>query len=441
MKNIFSKFFSTSSEDVDNPNIQFGKYSDRNKTKEQLENWNNSIDLYEKHKYLDSYEEFFKYLKAQNIENVIYSRESEQIKFKFFQGSKIVEGIITNTEISAAADVVKFDKLDVAVMRRLLKENYYLLHSKFSKTKDTFVLNHFSSVKNEPPTALYYALKEVANVADNFDDLLLEEFPLLKPVNTEHLESISDEEKTIKIKWLRKYISETLKAVKTISSKPFIGAVSFLLLNLTYKLYYLLAPEGSLLEYFHSIQNIFWKNDDFTDKEKNEKIIEKYKILLKQPDTEISKSLYKVKSTFPVVKPTHSFEIVDFIKKEIEKTHWYRENKHIKIHLSVCEYIISYSTYNYGMESILHDLFQILWKIINYKFYEELGFNDNFVRKNKIVSHIVEKKINKILNNYKETYKNLDFSTKRLRYATFQDFTTSFLYEIINCDFELKHEK
>ena len=37
------------------------------------------------------------------------------------------------------------------------------------------------------PYKLYFALKEMATQADKFDDLLLDEFDMLKPVEVSHL--------------------------------------------------------------------------------------------------------------------------------------------------------------------------------------------------------------------------------------------------------------
>ena len=410
---IFSKFFTSSSaEDTGNPEIQFGKYSDRNKTPEQLENWKKSVALFEEQNYLDAFEEFFKYLKDPKIDNVKYSRKSEEITFELFQGSKNVTGYINNDEVYAVSEVVTYEKTNIAVMRRLLSENYFLWYSKFSKTKDAFTIRHRAPVKEEHPTTLYYSLKEVANVSDSFDDVLVDEFTFLKPINIEHIEQLPDAELKIKLASLKNMIADNLKIYHTLDANKFTGARSFTLLNLLYKIYYLYAPEGTLLDDIRLAQSIFWQNNNMQDTIRNQKMLAEIEKIQKMSDEEITKSLYKVKATFPVVKPTPYRNITDFVKKEIEKIHWYRENKYYDIHQKICEYIISFSTYTHGVEPVIHELFQVFWKVTNHEYFEELGFKDNFVKKNKINMHAIDKKISRIISNYRTTYPKLTFNTK-----------------------------
>ncbi len=434
---FFSNFLSTIStkDDIENPLIQFGKYSDRNKTPAQLESWTKSTSLFNEQKYLDAFEEFFIYLKDPVIENVLYTRKKEQIDFKLYQGSKIVKGYINNEEVYIISEVVQFDKVNVAVMRRLLVENYYLWYSKFSKNNNVFTLQHRTPTKDEHPTSLYFAIKEVANVADSFDDTLVDEFPFLKPINLGAIEKLPTAELNIKLNYFKKTIDETLESINKLSASRFKGAISFSLLNIAYKIYYLFAPEGTLLDEVRHIHSIFWSKNKLTDEIKNQKMIEEFEKLSSKSNSEISKSLYKVTSTFPQVKPTHHDKVHDFVKREIEKIHWYRENKYYDIHLAICEYIVSYCTFVYGTEPVIIDLFQVFWKVTNHKYFTELGFVDEFVKNDKIILNTIEKRINKIISSNKNAYPNLVFNSRRLNTSSLHEFASSFLYEFINCEF------
>lgn len=434
---FFSNFFSSIStkEDIENPKIQFGKYSDRNKTAEQLEYWKQSIQLFENEEYLDSFEQFFKYLKDSKIENVKYTRVSEQIKFEFFQGSKVIKGYITKNEVSAVSEIVQFEKPNVAVMKRLLTENYYLWYCKFAKKDNVFTLNYSTHTKNAHPSSVYFSLQELANVADSFDDILVDEFPFLKPINIGKVEKLSEHELSIKLKSLKQIINQTIKSVESLSVNSFKGAISFSLLNLTYKIYYLFAPEGTLLDELKDIQLLFWTKKDLSIEQKNKKMIFELKKIASKSDEEISKSLYKVTSTFPVVKPTDYSKIIKFVKAEIEKVHWYRENKYFDVHQAICEYIVSYCSFSYGMAPVINDLFQVFWKVTNNEYYQELGFLDEFVKKGKLNSHNIIKRTNKIINTNKKAYPKLVFSVRGLNFSSTHEFASSFLYEFINCDF------
>ena len=256
------------------PQLLFGKYTDRNKTKEQYESWDKAINLFKDKKYLDSYYEFFNYLKDKNTENVNYEKEGSRIKFSFVQGSKIVHGILNEKEVQAEAEVARFKEQNVAVMRKLLKENYFLYFSKFAVKNDVYTIKYFSPVEDAQPSSFYYALKEIATEADMWDDVLVEEFPSVQAINTEHIEEISELEKQVKLAYFRKWINETLEQVEKHNAEKFTGAIAYYLLNLTFKIYHLLSPEGTLLDDVRFIQSLFYKEDQKSLNEKAASMIE-----------------------------------------------------------------------------------------------------------------------------------------------------------------------
>lgn len=437
---FFSKIFSApnTTDNSTKPEVKFGRYTDRNKTKEQLDSWTKCVDFFKEKKYVDSYDAFFTYLRDPRVDNVKFTRSGDRIDFEFIQGSKVVKGYTDNNEVFAEADVVKFDQPNVAVMRKLLTENYYLWFSKFTIRDNMFSLRHRMPACEAHPSTVYFSLKEVANVADSFDDVLLDEFPFLLPVNVIHIQTLPENEKKTKLKFFRETIENTLKRVDELNPDHFSGARAFLLLTMTYKMYYLLAPEGKLLDDVRYIQNIFFRQDDSTDVERNFKMIEEYKTLLAKSDEEISKSLYKVKATFAVVKPAHFTKVTDFVKDEINKINWYKDNKYPDIQQAICEYIVAYSCFNFGMEPIMTDIFHIFWHSLNFKYFEELGFKEQYynVATEKLNQMVIEQEMNKIIASTKSSYPKLEFHTKNLNFNTKHDFATSFLYEFMNCNFE-----
>lgn len=438
---LFSKFFNTtpSSENSTKPDILFGRYSDRNKTKEQLDNWAKSVDFYKEKKYNECFAEFFKYLKDSKIDNVKFYQNSNRIDFEIIQGSKIVKGYIDEKNVFAEAEIVKFEQPNVAVMRKLLNENYYLWFSKFTIRDNYFTLRHSSNTIEAHPSSLYFSLREVATVADSFDDVLVSEFPFLQPVNINHIQEISENEKNIKIKYLREWITSTLQKVNDLSQDNFTGARSFHLLTLTYKIYYLIAPEGTLLDDLRFIQSIFFRQSDSTDVERNFSMIEEFKKILQKSDTEILKSLYKVKATFSVVKPTHFSKVREFIKDEIEKINWYRERKHYDIQLIICEYIVASSYFSQGLEPVIANIFHIFWQVLNFKYFEELGFKEKYCNSanEQLNPTVIQSEIEKIIIAARPNYPKLQFNYKKLNYSSKHEFATSFLYEFLNCDFDV----
>ncbi len=436
---LFSKNKTKKLNFPDEPNIIFGRYVDQNKTEEQYDCWDKSKNLYKEKKYLDAFIEFFNYLKDSSIDNVSFELEETKINFTLIQGSKTVTGTINETEVLAEAELVRFDKLEVPVMRKLLQENYYLNFSKFAIKNDIYTLKYFSPIEDAHPSSLYYALKELAIEADMYDDVLVDEFDSLKAINTDHVEDISEHEKRIKLKFFKKWIEETLDRIKELDSDKFTGSISYNLLNLAFKIYYLLAPEGKLLDDIGNLQGMFYENDDSTINEKNHRMIEEFESFKQKSDDEILKSFYRIKATFGVVKPTSHENVTNFMQDELEKVKYYVENKHPEIVRQMCEYIISYAGYSFGMPSIANDILLIAWRVLNPELFMELGFTQKLYdqKSKKFNTEAIKKKINTLVGHSKKRHSNIDFNVNNLDFSSINDFAISFIDEFRNLKYNL----
>ncbi|MCF6364953.1 MAG: YbjN domain-containing protein [Bacteroidales bacterium] len=441
---IFNKIFSESDSDKhpeNIPNIQFGRYTDRHKTPEQISSWDKSIALYKEKKYLDSYFEFFNYLRDPKVDNVKISKETDKIKFEIIQGSKVVKGYASNAEVTANSEIASFkEKPHVAVMRKLLGVNYDLFFSKFAIKDNTYVLKFSANVLDAPTEALYASLKEVANQADKYDDVLTDEFSFLKEVNIDHIEELPESEKEVKYNYLITSVNDTIKRTEELTQKDLAGAGSFLLLQLTFKIYYLLAPEGVLLDDLRYIQGVFFRHDNSTTAEKNHLMVEEFKKVITKPKDKILKSLYKAKATFAVVKPTNYQTVADFIFGELKKIEWYKNNNYFDVQQAICDYIVAYAEFSYGMDAPVYELFEIYWKATNDKYYKNLGFNVEYYNSEtkEFKQSKIENDILKIISNAKRKYINLDFKTHLLKFTSLHEFSTSFLTEIEKLNFNIK---
>jgi len=431
LKKLLSKKKKDDSSIDKEPNILFGKYTDRNKTKEQYLSWDKSVNQFKDKKYLNAYYEFFNYLKDKNTENVSFEKDGNRINFSFMQGSKIVHGTLNEKEVQAEAEVARFQEQNVAVMRKLLKENYYLYFSKFAVKNDIYTLKYFSPVEDAQPSSFYYALKEIATEADMWDDVLVEEFPSLQAINIEHIEEIDEKEKRIKLNYFRKWIDETLDQIKKLDSDKFTGALAYYLLNLTFRIYYLFSPEGTLLDDLRFIQSIFYKEDKKSIKEKVHHIIEEFQRLRNKSDEEILKSFYKVKATFAVASPTSHETVVGFMNAELEKTKSYIENNFPEIVEEICKYTIYYSNFSYGMPAVANDILMIFWRVYHPEYFHELEFTHNFYDSETKSLHKenIIKRIKHIVSHSKKRHPNIQFNTEKLDFSSRIDFAISFIGE------------
>ena len=102
---FFDRFFGSTIENIPQPAISFGRYSDSYKSKEQYAAWDESLDLFEKQEYLASFSAFFTYLRDVKEENVSFLEERGEIRFELIQGSKKLIGFADRKRVKVEAKI------------------------------------------------------------------------------------------------------------------------------------------------------------------------------------------------------------------------------------------------------------------------------------------------------------------------------------------------
>ncbi len=438
---LFNKLFSGGKKPTyqfaEEPQIFFGRYTGRNKTKLQYEYWEKSLQLYKAKKYLDAFEYFFYYLQDESIKNVAFRKESNRINFEFIQGSKIVKGSVNDEEVFAEAEVVRFDDISIPVMRELLRENNHLYYSKFVIKNNIYSLKYFSPVEDASPASFYNALKELATEADLFDDVLIDEFEHLHPINMEHIKEIPIEEKQLKLKYFKIWVKQILQRIYAFDAEQNEKEISFILQILLFKIYYLLAPQGVLLSDISYFQKTLLTNDVSVN-ELNKNIIESLKNVEKKTDSELMKSLYRVDATFAVNRPTSSNIVKNFISDELNKVNNYVSENKDELAFAHCEYILSYASFTFGMPSVVNDLLQVLWRIFYTSYFKELGFVDEYYAEETQMfnSELTTAKIETIINDAKKQHPKIKFKTEKLNFSDKLKFAISFFNEFQNVNYD-----
>ncbi len=428
--NFFNRFFKQKSIKIHR--LDLGKYSYANKTQQQIEHWKKAEEFYEKKMLLKAFEHFFYYLKDDDNQDFKLQINQKQINFEFPQGSKKIYGYIDEKKIKAWADVVKYiNKIDVHTLEEFLKLNYKLKFSKFVKTASSIRLISEFSTSTTHPITLYRTLREIAVTADSIDDILVEKHSNFQEINLAKITPLPEQEKKIKISYIRTWIKQALSYIKKLDKKKFAPAIAFILLNTIYKIYYLTSPEGVLLNELKELDQIYHTTDK-TIEEKNRIIADRLTKIYKLSEDQLTKSLYYVKATFPYLPPTPTKKIIEFAKKEINKSHWYHDNGYKYIAGTICEYIIGYANFHFGLETITNDLFNVFWIVMNYQYFKDLGIQTNFILNGKINYFAIHNIIRKITINAKKIYPKFVFNTKHLALTNLQDFASSFIYEFIN---------
>lgn len=408
----------------------FGRYTDINKNKNQLEAWKNSNELFKAKNYIDSFEQFMIYLKDESINNVTFSKTDSEVSFEITQGSKVIRGKGDNNKFFAEAQICIMEQNSIPVMRKLMSINFSLRYTKFAQKDNVLVLKFASHTKDASPGKLYDALKELAKKADQQDDLLLQEFSSLKEIDTDSIIEWPAEIKEARYSYLIGLIGAAKEEIAKHEADFMSGGIAYLLLNLTYKIDYLIAPQGKLTDSLEKIQHMFFAKNDLTTRQRNEQILEEYDKILNMPKEAVLEGIYDVKCTFALANAATHKTVMDFMFKEREKVGWYRDNNYPQMVEAIYSYAIAYSFFNYGMYYPLSQLLNIPMAIMNPDFYANCGSSPALINNGVLDGAAITKEINAIVSNAKKDYPNIVLNPGALNYSSISNFTDSLILQL-----------
>lgn len=419
--------------------MTFGRYTDSFKSKEKLDFWNESEKLFTNKQYFDSYVTFFKYLGDDEMDNLSFTRQDDSINFQFFQGSKLITGSINDNKITAESHIADYEKLAVAFMRRLMENNYSLYYTRFAFKDNSIYLKFNSSVLDGSPRKLYYALRELATRSDKQDDTLVNDFPVLKKADV-HIIELPDAEKEIKYKYFQKWIGDAIKRVSELNDETFSGAISYLLLDIIYKIDYLIMPQGMTTNDLEKIHYAYFARDNRPFPAKNKDMRDAFQKLLDKPKEKVMADIYGVKSTFGVANPAPHQAVIDVFNNNLGNVKWYIENKHDDLAVNIYEYIAGFCLFSYGLPKPDIRLFDLLLNITVQDYYNEMGLPEKYYdwgakKFDESGINLIKNKIDGIIKEGTELFPDLKFDTTKLKFDSLLNFLRSYLAEIQNLNF------
>ena len=421
---ILDRFFGSSEKTQNTPNIRFGRYTDSYKLPENYEAWDQSLRYFEEEDYLNCYRHFFLYLRDLHEENVHFVEQNGRINFELYQGSKKISGSADKSQFKAEAKIAYTESLNVAFMRRLIEKNFSLKYARFALDKsDNITILFDTYTLDGSPYKLYFALKELATNADKQDDLLIDEFRDLIPADTAHLQDLPKEEKEVKFTFLKNEIRKALHLLDhgALSIEQYAGGYAYLLLNLLYKLDFLIKPEGQSTETLERLHRQYFSKEEKSTLEKVNSIAKGLKKLTEMTKSEFFKEMYRVRSTFGITTPVNHDRVAGFIESELPNMDWYQNNGHEDIAIAIPGYIIGYCLFNYAIPKPDRDLFLLYYQVIESDFFLTLGFSEPFSapQTGALYKRAIKKAITRIESENKDQfprfnplYQNLDFSSR-----------------------------
>jgi len=416
--------------------VIFGKFSDSYKPKIKIDAWNTAEKLFFDKDYTGSYEALFNYLRDDDENNVSFRKTPEGgFTFELLQGSKKITGKVDGGLITAEANIATYEKPSVAFMRRLMEMNYTLFYTRiaFAPGSDNRIVIRFCSrAEASPPRKLYYGWKELATRADKQDDLLIDDFKMLKKHDDEVTEPLSDTEKEIKYNFFKAWLDTALSRVAGLNEEIYTGGISYLLLNTVYKIYYMLAPEGTLMHELEKMNWDYFTKDNKSYLEKNRKIKESLEKLNAIPKDEILADLYRVKSTFGIANPAPHQAVVDLFKSNLQNVKANVDNNNPDIAIAVYEYTATYCLFMYGLPKPDIKLFHLMLNVTNQDFFTALGEGVTLydAASGKFHEDVIKKQIAEIIAGGLELYPELKFNADNLKFDSLLSFLKSFTAEM-----------
>lgn len=437
--NLFDSLLSRFSPPVKEPDIKFGRYSDSYKLEKQHQSLDEATKQFEGGDYLEATRDFLMYLRDEQEDNVHFEETNGQIDFELLQGSKRIIGTATQQSIQAQTTLAKAKSLQVSMMRKLMEINYNLRYCRYALNEDTIYLKFNTGALDGSPQKLYFALKEMAVNADRQDDVLLNEFSTLEPIDHNHIKEMPDKEKMVKYRYFQQWIQNTLQEVRRLDPNIFSRGISYLLLNLAYKIDYLLVPHGTIMEAIERIHLLYFnENGQEQVVEKNAKMMVEFEKLLVLPADKLYRQLYYTQTTFGITSFATPAQISDIINELLQDAKEFKRRNQLTLAHGVLEYIIHYCMFHYGMPNNIKALLHLGTRVLNADFFKDLDFpipyyhppTDTF-DKTAIKRYIGEvSKINK------KEYPFFDFALRNLDYRSPADFVYSLLIEIANSNYK-----
>ncbi len=436
---LFDRLFGNSTKTVPQPDIRFGRYSDSYKEMDKNEVWEKAILKFDEEDFLEAYRLFFHYLRDEQEDNVKCWDVESGIRFEFYQGSKKITGFANTKKLMAEAKIAKTKETNVGFLRRLIEHNYSLQYSRFALDEDNNITIVFDTYTLDgSPYKLYSALREVATHADKQDDLLLDEFKVLDPVDTSHLRELAPDEKKAKYNFIERQIKTVLNEIEngTLDREQYPGGMAYLLLNLIYKLDYLIKPEGYMMETLERIHRLYFAKDDKTTVQKNQQLCRELQTLLDRPREDFFKEMYQVTHTFGITTPVNHDRLVSFIDGELGNMDWYAENGYQAVALAIPGYIVGYCQFNYALPGPDRDLLHLYFQIFEAYYFRSLSFTNHYFdeQKQQLNKRAIRRAIEQIADRYASEYPRLKPAANLLDFSSLPTFARSYLTMVRNLD-------
>jgi hypothetical protein len=434
---FFDSIFSNtqlSSNKTDGDPVQFGHFSDNNKTQAQLAAWAKAEGQFHDGKYISCAEGLLAYIQNEGSNNVQSTRSGNNLSFTIIQGSKRIHGTCSQEGLKAWCPIATMVQPSNPAMRKLLELNYTMSYSRFALREDILQIIMDCSTDMMHPNKLYFGLRELALQADLQDDLLLGTFSNMQQIDSEHVLQNSALHKEVKYNFFVASIQEVLLLAQILNPDTYSGGMSYMFMNLLQKLHYLLVPEGRLLEEIDQISTQYWGDiEKKTTVELNQRLQRQLGELLSLPKEMVTDNLFYTNATFCRMPPPDINKVQEVIAACLHAMQFYRDNNQPQIANMVMMYSITNAAYHNSLPQCLRKLIAIYMRTNHADFCAELGITDTLYNptQNTFSKTQIANLAKQALDSDRHRFPHIKFDVTMLNYTNLVAFNQSFLEQLL----------
>ena len=409
----------------------FGRSINAHLNPQEHQLFNQAVEAFREGKIVEAYEHYLRSLENFNAgvsnQNVVLHYENSDLHFKLYQGSALIQGVVTDKTFEAHSIITSRSWMNVAIKRHLLERNDQLTYVRYYTHGDFLQLKVYLDNTTMTPQKIFYPLRELALNGDYEKEYLYYHFKQSQLTEVEHLQTIDESELQIKYDAMQTWIADCQKELTQLPSNDNINTVSFTLLSLLFQIDYLLVPHKDIMQELFEKINSFFTDDERLVEQKNDELLTFIHKLKKLKFTEFTPHFYKAQYTFSPMEHTTSEELNQFIEASLEKFRWFRQHRYEHVAFTISRYIPLYILYNYGPHPSYRALLHLLVEIQNSDFFVSLGYKGLYHTEDKSFNKdAIITAINDAIEPYQEQFVHLETFGKTLNYTTLEEFSHSF---------------
>jgi hypothetical protein len=421
--------------------LQFGRHAYFINTIERNQNWEYAFKMFEQKRYLDACKSLLQYLKNTKGNNLSFRQPNNQrVNFRIIQGSKVIEGYATHDVFFANVRIAKINSPSPSFFKSVLEQNYFLKYTKYAIDDDNNLAIVYNVDQYEAsPLKVFYALREMAFIADKNDDVWVTNFDELEEIATNHTYPVSQREKDLKWQYLKNRVAELENFYKNeeLFIKKYPGAVAYKILDFAYSIDYLVKPEGNLMKIIEDILGVFYGSKIVDPAEKVVSMMEQVQHLKNLDKYDFDKELYLTVYSFGSPMFANHFRVAEVLASEIANIPWYLENQYFDTAVSIGKFSCGFLMYNYLLPSIDRTMLHLMVEVTEHQFFEKTDRDFELVNKGMPVKKKILQRLSKIIKEHQPHYQDIIFEPKEIRFDSMAWFVYTYLTAVVN----MKHTK